>query len=152
LVENKRWRKEVDKKDSEQFSASENEFSNKDSEEIRHFSTMTFGDPSTNRPAADSYNISGEDQSKSYNKYYDYYYKYYTDKYGVINPPGPNVDAPPPGTTNNSEKVCSATSKVIPKDVSAVTKDSKSSLGQNSDIKASRFLVAYSGSEDEGDE
>ena len=150
MVENKRWRKEVDKKDSEQFSfekefSKAKEFSNKrDSEEIQNFSTMTFGDPSTSQPPPAAGN---EEHGKSYNKYYDYYFKYYTDKYGVVNPPGPNVDAPEVAK-NLSEKLCSTTSKVIPKEVA---KDTKSVSGQNSDIKASRFLVAYSGSEDEGE-
>ena len=145
MVENKRWRKQVDKKDSDQFS-NEREFSNKnDSQEIRHFSTITFGDASTSRlsPAA-----TGEEQGKSYDKYYDYYFKYYTDKYGVVNPPGPNVDAPP-GAQIQDEKKCSTTQQVISKQVAT---NSKSSSAQNSDIKASRFLVAYSGSEEEGDE
>ena len=105
---------------------------------------MTFGDPSTSRPPPAAGN---EEQGKSYNKYYDYYFKYYTDKYGVVNPPGPNVDAPEV-PQNLSKKLCSTTSKVIPKEVA---KDTKSVSGQNSDIKASRFLVAYSGSEDEGE-
>ena len=100
--------------------------------DTEHFSTFTFGDPSTSGGPAPPPTTDGG-SGKVYDKYYDYYFKYYTDKYG--------------GGTSLPETKSKVEEKSATKNISTTD----SNFGRNSvlDKPSSLSLVTYSGSEDD---
>jgi hypothetical protein len=104
--------------------------------DTEHFSTFTFGYPSTTGGTVPATSDGGS--GKVYDKYYDYYFKYYTDKYG-----GGISDPEAKGKTEESVTKNQSTSQ------SNFGRGPVSKKASDSCIKSSLSLVTYSGSEDD---
>ncbi len=103
--------------------------------ETDHFSTLTFGDPSTSEGPISSATNGGS--GKVYDKYYDYYFKYYTDKYGG----GTSLSE----TKSKVDEIGAKNHLTTESNIRQDTVLSKPDSGQKSCLS----LVTYSGSEDD---